>query len=222
MKSHPKAHDMESSRVSDFIRQYVPVRDPELRRLRDKAEEDKVPVIREEAEAFLKTVIELIKPHRILELGTAVGYSAISMLKMAGDDCIIDTIEDWGPRISEARANISDAKAKDRIHLIEGDALFKMSELRESYDLIFIDAAKAQYPDYLKEAMRLTHPGSVIIADNIFQDGEIMESKYIVERRDRTIHKRIREFLDTASGDDRLETSLIPLGDGLLFSVRRR
>ena len=95
-----------------------------------------------------------------------------------------------------------------------------MRDMKKTYDLVFIDAAKGQYPDYLKEAMRLTRTGSVIIADNILQDGEIMESKFIVERRDRTIHKRIREFLEMVSKDERLETSILPVGDGITFSVR--
>lgn len=232
---------MESGRVSDFIKGYIPDRSEELKVLRDKAEKNGVPIIRKETEAFLVSVLMLKKPERILELGTATGYSAMLMARtmeryacnrtaerdtgIANDklpDASIDTIEDWEPRFIEAKTNIEKACMAGMINLIQGDALQIMKELDGSYDFIFIDAAKGQYPDYLDETMRLTHEGSVIIADNIFQDGEIMESKYIVKRRDRTIHKRIRDFLDKVTNDDRLATSILPVGDGITFSVRIR
>ena len=216
---------MESERVSDFIRHYIPSADSVLKELREKAEKEGVPIIRAETESFLKTLLLLIKPQRILELGTATGYSAILMAYVTegqepGPERI-DTIEDWEPRITEARCNIENSGYAGRINLIKGDASKVMGSLKDIYDLVFIDAAKGQYPDYLKEAMRLTKKGSVILADNIFQGGEILESKYAVERRDRTIHKRIREYLDKASGDERLSTSILPVGDGMAFSVRR-
>lgn len=215
---------MDSERLSDFIKQYLPEREAFLEDLRKTAEENNVPIIREETESFIKAMITLIRPSRILELGTATGYSALMMAAAASKEGIglfvIDTIEDWEPRISEARINIKNAGFDSVINLIKGDALQVMKTLKEAYDLIFIDAAKGQYPDYLEEAMRLTRKGSVILADNILQGGEIMESKFIVERRDRTIHKRIREFLDRIYSDERLNTSMIPVGDGLTFSVR--
>ncbi len=232
---------MESGRVSDFIKGYILDRSEELRVLGDKAEKNGVPIIRKETEAFIVSVMMLRKPERILELGTATGYSSILMARttesyvcsrLSGHDADItmnktvdariDTIEDWEPRFVEAGANIEEAGLENRINLIRGDAAQVMKELDGSYDLIFIDAAKGQYPDYLEEAIRLTHEGAVIIADNIFQDGEIMESKYIVERRDRTIHKRMREFLNSVTSDDRLATAILPVGDGITFSVRTR
>lgn len=211
---------MDSERVSEFIKQYIPAGESGLQKLRDTAEGNNVPVIRRETERFLQTVIMLIRPQRILELGTATGYSAIFMSKAAEELEVIDTIEDWKPRISEAAANIEKAGLREKINLIEGDALEVMKKLKEAYDLVFIDAAKGQYPDYLQEAVRLTHKGSVILADNILQDGEILESRFSVERRDRTIHKRLREYLDRVSMDKRLVTSIVPIGDGLTFSVR--
>ena len=214
---------MDSGRISEFIRQYGSERSDILKELREKAVSGSVPIIREETEAFIRTIAVLMKPHYILELGTAIGYSSI-MLALTDESGIseIDTVEDWEPRIPIAEANIKKAGLSERIRLIHGDALAVMRAAEKIYDLVFIDAAKGQYPDYLKEAMRLTRKGSVIIADNIFQDGEIMESKFIVERRDRTIHKRIREFLEMASNDERLETSILPVGDGITFSVRCR
>lgn len=211
---------MDSERVSEFIKQYIPAGESGLQKLRDSAEGNNVPVIRRETERFLQTVIMLIRPQRILELGTATGYSAIFMSKAAEELEVIDTIEDWKPRISEAAANIEKAGLREKINLIEGDALEVMKKLKEAYDLVFIDAAKGQYPDYLQEAVRLTHKGSVILADNILQGGEILESRFSVERRDRTIHKRLREYLDRVSMDKRLVTSIVPIGDGLTFSVR--
>ncbi|MCR5774263.1 MAG: O-methyltransferase [Lachnospiraceae bacterium] len=211
---------MESDRISEFIRQYVPDPGEELKKLRAQAIAEEVPIIRQETEAFLRTLLTLQRPKRVLELGTAVGYSAIYMASASAGIERIDTIEDWDPRIPKARSNIEKAGLADRIFLMEGDALEIMKGLTEPYDLVFIDAAKGQYPEYLTEAIRLTREGSVIIADNIFQDGEIMESKYIVERRDRTIHKRLRTFLDMVSNDSRLSTSVLPVGDGITFSVR--
>ena len=211
---------MDSERVSEFIKQYIPAGESGLQKLRDTAEGNNVPVIRRETERFLQAVIMLIRPRRILELGTATGYSAIFMSKAAEELEVIDTIEDWKPRISEAAANIEKAGLREKINLIEGDALEVMKKLKEAYDLVFIDAAKGQYPDYLQEAVRLTHKGSVILADNILQGGEILESRFSVERRDRTIHKRLREYLDRVSMDKRLVTSIVPIGDGLTFSVR--
>lgn len=215
---------MDSRRISEFIRQYIPRENGGLERLREKAEKNGVPVIRLEAESFLQTVLIMTKPERVLELGTAVGYSAIFMAD-AGRGyepgiISIDTIEDWNPRITEAASNIKNEGYEDKINLIEGDALEVMKTLAGPYDLVFIDAAKGQYPDYFDETMRLTEKGSVILADNIFMDGEILESKYSVKRRDRTIHKRIREFLDKVTGDERLQTTIIPIGDGMTLSVR--
>ena len=216
---------MESERVSDFIKQYLHPKDDVLKDLREAAEAEGVPVIRIETESFLKTLLLLIKPRRVLELGTATGYSAILMARtVEGDDPgpeTIDTIEDWEPRIAKARVNIENTGCSEKIRLIKGDAAEIMKTLTKPYDLIFIDAAKGQYPDYFREAMRLTHKGSVILADNIMQDGEILESKYAVARRDRTIHKRMREHLEMLSSDERLETTIIPVGDGMTLSVRR-
>ena len=214
---------MDSGRISEFIKQYGSEREELLQELRKTAVVEGVPIIREETEAFIRTIVTLMKPRSRLELGTATGYSSV-MLALADDSgsSVIDTVEDWEPRIPLAEANIKRAGLSGRINLIHGDALTVMRDLEKTYDLIFIDAAKGQYPDYLKEAMRLTCKGSVIIADNILQDGEIMESKFVVERRDRTIHKRIREFLEALSEDERLETSILPVGDGITFSVRYR
>ncbi|MBQ8956774.1 MAG: O-methyltransferase [Lachnospiraceae bacterium] len=211
---------MDRGRISEFIKQYIQT-DGKLQELRKKASLEGVPVIREETEAFLRCVVVLTKPRRILELGTATGYSSIMMARAdESREVMIDTVEDWEIRIPAAEANIREAGLSGRINLIKGDALEIMKDLEASYDLVFIDAAKGQYPDYLAETMRLTRKGSVIIADNILQGGEIMESKFIVERRDRTIHKRMREFLDMVSNDERLDTSILPVGDGITFSVR--
>ncbi len=213
---------MDNGRVSEFIRSYIKEKDPLMTKFKEEARENNVPVVREETGAFICTVIALLKPERILELGTATGYSAILMA--GSDNCIkrIDTIENWKARIPVAKEHVKEAGKEDVINIIEGDAYEKMKELTGPYDLVFIDAAKGQYPDYLEETVRLTHPGSVIISDNILQDGEILESKFAVERRNRTIHKRMRAFLDRLIDDDMFTTSIIPIGDGITFSVRNR
>ncbi|MCR5748168.1 MAG: O-methyltransferase [Lachnospiraceae bacterium] len=212
---------MDTGRISEFINGYLKEPDELLKTIRKECEDEGVPLIRKETEAFIGTVINLLRPKRILELGTAAGYSSIFMMKSSENIESIDTIEDWEPRIQKAKKNIAEADKNGVINLIEGDAYKIIKGMNETYDLVFIDAAKGQYPEYLKESIRLTNKGAVIIADNIFQDGDLLESKYIVERRNRTIHKRIREFLDDLMEDKRLLSSILPIGDGVTFSIRK-
>ena len=210
---------MNSRRISDFISLYDR-REGIIADILKEAREADVPVLRDETAMFLETLVAALSPVSVLELGTAVGYSAAVMAKASESIKRIDTIEDWGPRIPIARENIERAGLRDIITIHEGDALEVMKSLTGPYDLVFIDAAKGQYPDYLGEAMRLTEKGSAIVADNIFCDGDILESRYAVERRDRTIHKRMRDFLDELFSDDRLKSSIVPVGDGITVSVR--
>ena len=211
---------MDDSRVAEFIRSHIKDRDALMTRMKDEARESNVPIVREESGAFILTVMALLKPESVLELGTATGYSAILMAGSCNSVKKIDTIENWQARIPLARKNIEEAGLSDVISVLEGDALEVMKGLEGPYDMVFIDAAKGQYPDYLEEAIRLTHKGSVIISDNILQDGDILESKFAVERRHRTIHKRLRDFLDRITADEMFTTSIIPIGDGVTFSVR--
>ena len=191
-----------------------------LTEIEREAHKDLVPIIRKEMESFLRVILTIKHPKEILELGTAIGYSAILMSEAC--DAKITTIENYEKRIPIARENFKKAGKEDQIELLEGDALEVMKTLPEAkYDFIFMDAAKAQYINYLPEVMRLLTPGGVLITDNVLQDGDLIQSKFVVRRRDRTIHKRMREFLEEIKHDDRLETSIVPIGDGIVMAVKK-
>lgn len=185
------------------------------------AHQTNVPIIRKEMESFLRVLIEIKKPKRILELGTAIGYSAILMANTMSEDCRITTIENYDKRMPIARDNFKRAGVEEKVELLEGDALEILQKINEHYDFVFMDAAKAQYLVYLKEIMRLLPVGGILIADNVLQDGELVESRYAVERRNRTIHSRMREYLYEVKNMKELETTIIPIGDGITLSVRK-
>ena len=182
---------------------------------------DHVPLIRKETQSFLKVLLQIQKPMRILEVGTAVGFSALLMNAYAPEGNRITTIEKYEKRIPIARENFRRAGKEEEITLIEGDALEVLKNLRETYDLIFMDAAKGQYIHYLPEAIRLLEPGGLLVSDNVLQDGDVIESRFAVERRNRTIHSRMREYLYELKHNENLLTSIVPLGDGLALSVRQ-
>lgn len=185
------------------------------------AHQTNVPIIRKEMESFLRVLIEIKKPKRILELGTAIGYSAILMANTMSENCRITTIENYDKRIPIAKDNFKRAGVEKKVELLEGDALEILQKINEPYDFVFMDAAKAQYLVYLKEIMRLLPVGGILIADNVLQDGELGESRYAVERRNRTIHSRMREYLYEVKNMKELETTIIPIGDGITLSVRK-
>lgn len=180
-----------------------------------------VPIIRREMQSFLKVLLMIQKPLKILEVGTAVGFSALLMSEHAPEDCRIITIENYEKRIPIARANFRRAGKEDVITLIEGDAAEVLKTLEGTYDFVFMDAAKGQYIHYLPDVMRLLAPGGVLVSDNVMQDGDVIESRFAVERRNRTIHARMREYLYELKHNEALETSIIPLGDGVAVSVRK-
>ena len=192
-----------------------------LNQLEQEALENRVPIIRREMQSFLKVLLAIKHPKRILEVGTAVGFSALLMSTYGDEDCRIVTIENYEKRIPIARENFRRAGKEKDITLLEGDALEVMRNLEGPFDLIFMDAAKAQYIHYLPEALRLLEEGGVLVTDNVLQDGDVMESRFAVERRNRTIHKRMREYLYQLKHDERLLTSILPLGDGLAVSVKK-
>ena len=180
-----------------------------------------VPIIRREMQSFLKTLLLIRKPMRILEVGTAVGFSALLMSEYAPEGCRITTIENYEKRIPTALENFRRAGKEEKITLIEGDAAEVLKTLEGPYDFIFMDAAKGQYIHYLPEVLRLLPEGGVLVSDNVMQDGEVIESRFAVERRNRTIHARMREYLYELKHNDALVTSIIPLGDGAAGSVKR-
>ena len=180
-----------------------------------------VPIIRKETQSFLKVLLMMKKPLKILEVGTAVGFSAILMSEYMPENGHITTIENYEKRIPIARENFKRAGCEDKISLIQGDALEVMKELEGPYDLIFMDAAKGQYINYLPEALRLLEKDGVLVSDNVLQDGDIIESRFAVERRNRTIHSRMREYLYELKHHEQLQTSIIPLGDGVALSIKK-
>jgi len=195
---------------------------PFLNELEKKAREDRVPVIRREMQSFLKVLLQIKRPRLILEVGTAVGFSTLLMSEYAPETCRITTIENYEKRIPIARENFRKAGKEDRITLLCGDAARVLTTLEGPYDLIFMDAAKAQYIHFLPEVLRLLGPGGILVSDNVLQDGDIMESRYAVERRNRTIHSRMREYLYELKHNSKILTSILPLGDGVALSTKVR
>ena len=179
-----------------------------------------VPIVRREMQSFLKVLLAVRRPIRILEVGTAVGFSALLFCEYAPEGAQITTIEKYEKRIPVARENFRRGGKEAQITLLEGDAAEILSSLTETYDFIFMDAAKGQYIHFLPDVMRLLEVGGVLVSDNVLQDGDIIESHYVVERRNRTIYKRMREYLYELKHDERLITSIVPIGDGATVRVR--
>lgn len=208
-------------RFSTYVASLEAPEEPLLERIEAEALAARVPIIRKETRSFLKTLLVMHKPRKVLEIGTAVGFSALLMSAYLPEGGHITTIENYEKRIPIARENFRQAGKEGEISLIQGDALAVMKELTEAYDFIFMDAAKGQYIHYLPEAVRLLAPGGVLVSDNVLQGGDVLESRFAVERRDRTIHSRMREYLYELKHHDQLQTSILPLGDGVALSVRK-
>lgn len=211
---------MVDERTVSFINSLDPGNPAYLDEIEKYAIETFVPIIRKDMQAYLRYVIKSIRPKKILEVGTAIGFSALLMSEYAPKDCHITTIENYEPRIPIALKNFEDNNKKDSITLIEGDALKILPTLKDEYDLIFMDAAKGQYINYLPDLIRLLKSGGTLISDNVLQDGDIIESKYAIVRRNRTIHNRMREYLYELKHNDMLTTAILPVGDGITVSVK--
>ena len=192
-----------------------------LDQIEREATADYVPIIRKEMQSFLKFLLAMKKPARILEVGTAVGFSAILMAEYDPVPCQITTIENYEKRIPIARENFKRAGKEAQIALLEGDAAEVLKTLEGPYDFIFMDAAKGQYIHFLPEILRLLAKDGVLVSDNVLQDGDVIESRFAVTRRNRTIHKRMREYLYTLTHSEELVTALLPVGDGITLSTRR-
>lgn len=191
-----------------------------LNQLERQALQDYVPIIRREMQSLLKVLLAIKQPDSILEVGTAVGFSTILMGEYGKKESHITTIEKYEKRIPIARENFKKAAMEEKITLIEGDALEVMQTLTESFDFIFMDAAKGQYINFLPDCLRLLKVGGVLVSDNVLQDGDIVESRFAVTRRNRTIHSRMREYLYTLKNHEQLSTAILPLGDGVTISTR--
>ena len=208
-------------RMVTYIRSLERPENPVIEAIEQEALDSFVPIIRKETQSFLKVMMLMNRPARVLEVGTAVGFSAILMSEYLPEGSRITTIENYEKRIPIARNNFKRAGKEEQITLIEGDALEVMKTLEGPYDFIFMDAAKGQYIHYLPEILRLLAKGGILVSDNVMQDGDVIESRFAVERRDRTIHARMREYLYELKHNDALVTSIIPLGDGVALSVKK-
>ena len=191
-----------------------------LNELEKEARETNVPIIRTETQSLLRTLIVVNRPERILEVGTAVGFSALCMSEYAPEGCQITTIEKYEKRISVALENFRRFGKNGCIQLLAEDAAVALKKLKGSYDFIFMDAAKGQYMNFLPDVLRLLRTGGLMVSDNVLQDGDILESRYAVTRRDRTIHARMREYLYELNHNPLLVTSVLPVGDGVAVSVK--
>ena len=181
---------------------------PVLDEIEKEALRDFVPIIRKEMQSFLKLLLAMQKPMRILEVGTAVGFSAVLMAEYAPKGCQIVTIENYEKRIPIAKGNFERAGKQEQITLLEGDATEILPQL------------EGQYINFMPQVLRLLKTGGVLVSDNVLQDGDIIESHYIVERRNRTIYKRMREYLYELTHSDELVTSVMPIGDGITVSTK--
>ena len=209
-------------RMVTYIRSLERPENPVIEAIEQEALDSFVPIIRKETQSFLKVMMLMNRPARVLEVGTAVGFSAILMSEYLPEGSHITTIENYEKRIPIARNNFKRAGKEEQITLIEGDALEVMKTLEGPYDFIFMDAAKGQYIHYMPEAVRLLSDGGILMSDNVLQDGDIIESRFAVERRNRTIHSRMRDYLYELKHSDVLETSIIPLGDGVALSIKKK
>lgn len=208
-------------RIVTFINSLDTENSEMLEAIEREARASDVPIIRREMQSFLKVLISLQKPASILEVGTAVGFSALLMSEYAPAGCRITTIENYEKRIPIARENFIRAGKEEQITLIEGDAAKVLAQLGGEFDFIFMDAAKGQYIHYLPDVMRLLSEGGCLVSDNVMQDGDVIESRFAVERRNRTIHARMREYLYELKHREDLVTSILPLGDGVAVSVKQ-
>ncbi len=212
---------IDSERLSIYLNSIERDNTELLNLIEKEAIDSYVPIIRKDMQYLLRTLLTMNRPKKILEVGTAIGFSAILMGEFTDNDCTITTIENYDKRIPIARENIKRAGMEDRITLIEGDAQDVLKEIDDTFDFVFMDAAKGQYINFLPDIKRLTESGAVIVTDNVLQDGDILESHFIVDRRNRTIHKRIRDYLYELCQDERYDTTILSVGDGVALTVVR-
>ena len=188
----------------------------ELEKIKEKALEEHIPIIMDETLEVIRKYLSKNRPNRILEIGTAVGYSAICFTEFLTENGMIDTIEREEERVKEAKVNIKLAEVKDKINIYEGDAVEILPTLNNQYDVVFIDAAKGKYPFFLKEALRMINKDGIIFADNILYKGYVM-SDYN-KHKQRTAVRNLREYLKEVNENPNLETEIFEVGDGLAIS----
>ena len=187
-----------------------------LSQIKQKALEEHIPIIMDDTLEVVDKILKDVKPEKILEIGTAVGYSAICFSEYLQENGRIDTIERDAERIEEAKQNIKAVGAEGKIKIYEGDAVEILPQLQEKYDVVFIDAAKGKYPFFLKESLRMIKPEGVILADNILYKGYVM-SDYN-KHKQRTAVRNLREYIKEVTENSNIETEILEVGDGLAIS----
>ncbi len=214
---------MMEERMLTFIHSFDSEKPAYLDALERYSKETNVPIIRPQMQSLLRLLVTWGRPVQILEVGTAIGFSALLMSEYAPKGCHITTIEKYEKRIPLAKENFEKAGKSDCITLLEGDAAEILASMKQdgAFDLIFMDAAKGQYIHFLPDIRRLLSPTGLLVSDNILQDGELMESKYAVIRRNRTIHNRMRAYLYELTHCEELETTILPIADGVALSAKR-
>lgn len=205
--------------IVEYIRSVIRKNGDLLQTLEAYAKDNHVPIIQPEVGELLKVLLLTHKPKKILEVGTAIGYSAIMMAQATSEDTTIYTIERYEKMQILAKENIEQANLAHRIHMIEGDAEEVLPQFQEKVDLIFMDAAKGQYPIFFPECMRLLNPGGLLISDNILYQGMVATNDLVI-RRKKTIVKRLRDYLKVLCEHPSLQTSILPIGDGVAISYR--
>ncbi|RDU22447.1 O-methyltransferase [Anaerosacchariphilus polymeriproducens] len=193
-----------------------------LNQIENEALDTYVPIIRKETQSLLKVLLALKQPMNILEVGTAIGFSTILMSEYSPVGCKVTTIEKYEKRIPVAKENFKRAEKENDIILLEGDAIEILQNLNGSFDFIFMDAAKGQYLNFFPDIMRLLAPSGVLVSDNVMQDGDVIQSRYAVTRRNRTIHSRMRDYLYELTHNEQLVTTILPIGDGVTISTKVR
>lgn len=208
-------------RITSFINSFGPENPKWLEDLEKEAHKTNVPVIRTQMQTLIRFLMIERAPVSILEVGCAIGFSALLMSEYMPEGSHITTIENYDIRIKAAKENFTRFGREDSISLLEGDAAQILPTLEGPYDFIFMDAAKGQYINFLPDIKRLMSEGGLLLTDNVLQDGDVIESRYIVERRNRTIHTRMREYLYALTHDTDLATVILQLGDGAAVSVKK-
>ena len=210
-------------KVLEYLDIISPVNSQTVEEIRSVAKENYIPIIKRDTENLLKFVLKIQNPKSILEIGCAVGYSAIIMLENSDADIV--TVEKMPERVEEAKKNIKYANLEDRAKIIEGDAgeiLERLVNENKKFDFIFMDAAKAQYITWLPTVKALLKDKGIIFSDNCLQEGDLLESSFAIRKRDKTIHKRMRDYIYLLLHDEDLESWIFSIGDGVLLSRSRR
>lgn len=216
---------MNKTRIENFISSFDYSETECIKNIYDYCINNDIPIIKNQTKNFIRSIINVKKPIKILEIGTAVGYSSIIIFDEVKKYCknpIMYTIENYPKRIEEAVKNFKKYGYRD-IVLFKDDAsiiLEKLTQSGDKFDLIFLDAAKAQYSTWLNNIKKLLDKNGVLIADNIFKDGEVIESRYLIRKRDRTIHQRVREFLHKIFNDKDITSYVYDIGDGISLSIK--